>query len=280
MQTLETIKTKSQATMNNLLEKGKEQPEEMKTWGITAGSAVVGAVAVTAAAKGVVALFTAIASPPLALALGAVGGGALSWNFMQRRHTEGATEPPTATETAVSLVEESTSVPAASTIPATPEPLTVATATSVAAPTDIAAAPNEETGTDNAAVVTALVEEAPLVASTMVTEISEANLDADTAAVADVAAIVDLEAATASIPELVTAPTAEIALPDDLEAINGIGPVYAGRLRTAGIETFAQLAELTPERIQEIIGAIRSGHMIEAEKWIAEARQFIEHGRT
>ena len=66
--------------------------------------------------------------------------------------------------------------------------------------------------------------------------------------------------------------------PDDLEAINGIGPVYAGRLQTAGIETFAQLAELTPDRIQEIIGSIRSGHMIEAEKWIAEARQFAEQG--
>jgi large subunit ribosomal protein L21 len=73
------------------------------------------------------------------------------------------------------------------------------------------------------------------------------------------------------------APPAPVAIqPDDLEVINGIGPVFAGRLRAAGIETFAQLAELTPDRIREIIAPIRSSHMIDAEGWIAEARTLSE----
>lgn len=82
MQTLETIKSKSQETINNLVEKGKEQPEEVKTWGITVGGAVVGAVAVAAIAKGVVAILATLASPPVALTVGAVGGGIVGWNFM------------------------------------------------------------------------------------------------------------------------------------------------------------------------------------------------------
>ena len=60
---------------------------------------------------------------------------------------------------------------------------------------------------------------------------------------------------------------------DNLEAITGIGPVYADRLRKAGIQTYAQLAELTPEHVQQIIGPIRSGSMIDAQSWIAEAQQ-------
>lgn len=274
MQTLETIKTKSQTTMNNLLVKGKEQPEEIKTWGVTAGSAVVGAVAVTAVAKGVVAILTAIASPPVALTLGAVGGGALSWSFMQRQHTVDAIAAPAVGRVAVAPAEESALVPTESTVPTTSEPTTAATSAAVAT------TPAEEIGADNAAVITALAEEAPLVDSAMVAEIPEADPDVDVTLVAEAAATVVPEAATAPAPDLVTAPTAEIKPPDDLEIINGIGPVYAGRLRTAGVETFAQLAELTPERIQEMIGAVRSGHMIEAEKWIAEARQFMEQGRV
>ncbi len=41
---------------------------------------------------------------------------------------------------------------------------------------------------------------------------------------------------------------------DDLEAINGIGPVIAGKLNQAGICTFAALAALTPERLRELTG--------------------------
>ncbi len=106
MQTLETIKSKSQETVNNLLEKGKEQPEEVKTWGVTAGGAVVGAVAVAAVAKGVLALLATLASPPVALTIGAIGGGVLSWNYISGQSQPGQSEEaaPTA-ETATEAVE-------------------------------------------------------------------------------------------------------------------------------------------------------------------------------
>jgi predicted flap endonuclease-1-like 5' DNA nuclease len=54
----------------------------------------------------------------------------------------------------------------------------------------------------------------------------------------------------------------------ELEDIYGIGPVYASRLREAGIRTFADLAETPAERIDEILGR----HQPQAAQWIAEAR--------
>lgn len=58
---------------------------------------------------------------------------------------------------------------------------------------------------------------------------------------------------------------------DPLIDINGIGPVYEKRLNEAGIQTFAELAALTPERIRAIIKP-ENWQLIEPEKWIEEAR--------
>ena len=99
MQTFETIKSKSQETINNLVEKGKEQPKGVKTWGITAGGAVVGAVAVSAVAKGAVALLSTLALPPVALTLGAVGGGVLGWNFVNSQKVDQSEDGTTPAET-------------------------------------------------------------------------------------------------------------------------------------------------------------------------------------
>lgn len=96
MQTVETIKAKSQETFNNLLEKGKEQPEEVKTWGVTAGGAVVGALALAAVAKGVLAILATLAAPPVALTVGAIGGGVLGWNFIQSQSSATAEAAVTA----------------------------------------------------------------------------------------------------------------------------------------------------------------------------------------
>lgn len=85
MQTVETIKQRSQKTVNNLLEMGKDQPEEVKTWGATAGGAVVGAVTLAAVAKGVVAILSTLTAPPVALTVGALGGGLLGWNLMKEQ---------------------------------------------------------------------------------------------------------------------------------------------------------------------------------------------------
>ncbi|MFN4144536.1 MAG: 50S ribosomal protein L17 [Runella sp.] len=46
---------------------------------------------------------------------------------------------------------------------------------------------------------------------------------------------------------------------DDLELIEGIGPKIAEALAEAGVTTFAQLADMTPEAIQEIVSAAGIG---------------------
>lgn len=46
---------------------------------------------------------------------------------------------------------------------------------------------------------------------------------------------------------------------DDLEIVEGIGPKIAEALSEAGVTTFAQLADMTPEAIQEIVSAAGIG---------------------
>jgi predicted flap endonuclease-1-like 5' DNA nuclease len=58
---------------------------------------------------------------------------------------------------------------------------------------------------------------------------------------------------------------------DRLEEVEGIGPVYAKRLNEAGIFLFAQLAELSADRVREIINP-EEWQKIEPESWIAQAR--------
>lgn len=118
MQTIETLKAKSQETFNSLLEKSKEQPEEVKTWGVTAGGAVVGAIALAAVAKGVLAILATIASPPVALTVGAIGGGVLSWNFIQSQSKQSSAtdEATAAAPVAESMIAEGSPILADSAI--------------------------------------------------------------------------------------------------------------------------------------------------------------------
>ncbi|MEZ4662630.1 MAG: helix-hairpin-helix domain-containing protein [Caldilineaceae bacterium] len=219
MQTLESLKSRGQAGFWKLKETLQEQPEDVKVWGVTAGSALVGAVAVNATARGVIAILATLASPPVALTVGAVGGGYLGWTYLRNwqvgEQDAAATMPePAATEIPVTLAESGT-------------------AAAFAAETTLATAP--------------VVDESVVVVPPAMN--NEPSVVVPTA-----------DAGTATMP-------------DNLEAINGIGPVYANRLQNAGIQSFAQLAECSPEQIREIIGTMRSGHMIEPEKWIAEAGQ-------
>ena len=62
---------------------------------------------------------------------------------------------------------------------------------------------------------------------------------------------------------------------DQLEKINGIGPVFAKKLNNAGIFTFAELAAEDPQRIREIINP-QDWQKIEPEEWIDEARQIAQ----
>lgn len=41
---------------------------------------------------------------------------------------------------------------------------------------------------------------------------------------------------------------------EDLTRVIGIGPVFASRLRAAGVDSFAKIAEATDERLAEVVG--------------------------
>ena len=58
---------------------------------------------------------------------------------------------------------------------------------------------------------------------------------------------------------------------DDLTAISGIGPVFAGRLRDAGITSFADIAAAGSARLAEVTGASEP----RAAEWIAAAASLV-----
>lgn len=231
MQTLDTIKARSQTGFANLMEKAKEPPSEVKTWGATAGGAVVGALALRALAGGIVAVVAALATPPVAMTVGAVGGGLLGWNYMRNRQSA----PP----------------------PFTPPP----SAASVAVKSPLSAEATfdeivEVAGTTTATYAHPSVAFAP-------------NVDESLVLPEKMAVVADYATGAPSTEHLAATPN------DKLEVIHGIGPVYAGRLRAAGVQTFADLAALSPARVREIIGPSQYGQTLDAESWIAEALQLM-----
>ncbi|MEM7128813.1 MAG: hypothetical protein AAF702_20940 [Chloroflexota bacterium] len=60
---------------------------------------------------------------------------------------------------------------------------------------------------------------------------------------------------------------------NDLKKIKGIGKVYEGMLNQGGIYNFSQLAALTPEKIQQLIGP-ENWQNIDSESWIEQAQQY------
>lgn len=80
-----------------------------------------------------------------------------------------------------------------------------------------------------------------------------------------------IEALRAQLNEARPAPMPAPAVEDELEDINGIGAVFAGKLKAAGITSFDQLARTPAERIREIIQP-QEWQKIEPEAWIAEAK--------
>lgn len=62
---------------------------------------------------------------------------------------------------------------------------------------------------------------------------------------------------------------------DDLEQINGIGPVFEKMLFAAGIETYAQLAATSVEQLKEIINPSNPA-LVDFPSWIQQARRFAE----
>jgi large subunit ribosomal protein L21 len=62
---------------------------------------------------------------------------------------------------------------------------------------------------------------------------------------------------------------------DDLTLIEGIGPKVAEVLSAAGISTFAQLADTSAERLQEILDAAEL-KMMDATTWPSQAKLAVE----
>ena len=94
------------------------------------------------------------------------------------------------------------------------------------------------------------------------------------------ARVAELEAELAAVEEEVNRLQAALAAmsaneavePDDLTKIEGIGPKINGILQTAGIQTFAQLAEATGERLQEILEAAGDRYRLaEPDTWPEQA---------
>ena len=71
-----------------------------------------------------------------------------------------------------------------------------------------------------------------------------------------------------------SAPTAPAAREDDLEAIVGIGPTYARRLRQLGITTYEALAEVSDDIIRQVVGP--SGGRVDREDWRGQARRLSQ----
>lgn len=104
---------------------------------------------------------------------------------------------------------------------------------------------------------------------TLLTECEEKSQEL--AAVADTST--RLAGGAVSLSQLAGVPARQIPpRRDNLEVIDGIGPTYAKRLNEAGILSFAQLAELTPEQIREIIKPA-AWQKIDAESWISQAER-------
>ena len=65
--------------------------------------------------------------------------------------------------------------------------------------------------------------------------------------------------------------------PDELADIKGIGRIYQWKLRDGGINSYAQLAQTTPERIREILD-VPAWRKIEPESWIEQAKVLAKRG--
>ena len=67
---------------------------------------------------------------------------------------------------------------------------------------------------------------------------------------------------------------------DDLTLMNGVGMVLAKRLKDAGVFSFRQIAELTPEDQKEMSKKLGLKNRMKSGDWQGQARELLEkhHG--
>ena len=63
---------------------------------------------------------------------------------------------------------------------------------------------------------------------------------------------------------------------DNLQAIKGIGPVFAKRLKAAGVTTFEQLSRLKSKQLEEILGSLYKRFFSKQEQIQAQAKEFAK----
>ncbi len=83
---------------------------------------------------------------------------------------------------------------------------------------------------------------------------------------------------TAQMSQRAERSVAEPVIPDDLEIINGIGPVIAKKLNAAGICTFEELGKLTAEDLRRIVGDIIQ-RLADEDDILNQARQLAQERR-
>jgi len=63
---------------------------------------------------------------------------------------------------------------------------------------------------------------------------------------------------------------------DNFQAIKGIGPVFAKRLKEAGITTFKELSQLRSRQLEEILGNLYKRFFSKQEQILAQAKEFAK----
>ena len=61
---------------------------------------------------------------------------------------------------------------------------------------------------------------------------------------------------------------------DNFQAIKGIGPVYAKRLKEAGVLTFEQLSRMTSKQLEDVLGTLYKRFFSKEEQILAQAKEF------
>lgn len=61
---------------------------------------------------------------------------------------------------------------------------------------------------------------------------------------------------------------------DNFQAIKGVGPVFAKRLKAAGILTFKQLSGLKTKQLEEILGSLYKRFFSKQETILSQAKEF------
>jgi predicted flap endonuclease-1-like 5' DNA nuclease len=63
---------------------------------------------------------------------------------------------------------------------------------------------------------------------------------------------------------------------DNFQAIKGIGPVYAKRLKESGVTTFEQLSRLGSNQLEEMLGTLYKRFYSKQEAIAAQAKEFAK----